>query len=126
MKKLWLRTTPIDRWLILVVALLSLMSLFLLINRTPGRQVVIYRGDQVTYLGPLDQERFLEVQGPLGITRVEIAAGKVRVLDSPCPAKICIQMGDAELSGDLLACVPNRVVIRIEGKEARGYDLLSR
>lgn len=123
---LWTRTTRTDRWLILLLLLLALASLWLSIGRSVGTQVVIYEDERVAFVGPLDQDRHLDLHGPLGITRVEIAEGRVRVTSSPCPRKICIAMGDVHRSGDLLACVPNLVVVRIEGEEAKGYDLLSR
>jgi len=67
--------------------------------------------------------------GPLGDTEITIAAGKVAVSRASCPLKVCMRMGAASQTGDLIACVPNRLVIRIEGPAAgrRGdYDLLSR
>lgn len=126
LEMLWTRTTRTDRWLILLLLLLALASLWLSIGRSVGSQVIIYENEQIAFVGPLDQARHLDLQGPLGITQVEIAGGKVRVTSSPCPRKICIAMGDAHRSGDLLACVPNLVVVRIEGEETKGYDLLSR
>lgn len=126
LKALWRRTTRVDRALVLALALLSGFSLWVVVDREPGGQVVIYRGEEVAYVGPLSHDRLLNIHGPLGDTRVEIEAGRVRVLRSPCPRKICISLGQVWKSGDLLACVPNRVVVRIEGEEGRGYDLLSR
>lgn len=126
LKALWQRTTVVDRGLILLLAVAALASLPLLLERDVGKQVMVYAGERLVFAGPLNQERQLDVHGPLGDTRVEIHGGKVRVLDSPCPRKICISMGVAYRSGDLLACVPNRVVVRIEGEAEEGYDLLSR
>jgi len=90
--------------------------------------VVVSSGDRVVFVAPLNQKRQVAIAGPLGMTRLQIANGGVRVLSSPCPKKICIGMGEARNSGDLLACVPNRLVIRVEGgvQKKGGYDLLSR
>lgn len=126
LEELWSRTTRTDRALVLAIALLALVSLFLVAGRSVGQTVLISAGDKLVYIGPLGQDRTLKVHGPLGDTVIEIAAAKVRVTSSPCPRKICLAMGTVQHSGDLLACVPNLVVIRIEGEEAKGYDLLSR
>ena len=123
---LWKRTTRVDRILVLALLVVCVFSLSKVLGRPAGKEVVIYRGDQVAYSGPLELERTLELEGPLGMTRVAIAAGEVSVTDSPCPRKICIALGTVHRSGDLLACVPNQIVVRIEGEEDRGYDLLSR
>jgi hypothetical protein len=126
LSSLWRRVTRTDLCLIFLLLLALVASLFWSLGRGPGAQVVIYTGETLAFVGPLNQERQLAFEGPLGITQVEIAHEAVRVTDSPCPRKVCIGMGEVQRSGDLLACVPNRLVVRIEGEAAGGYDLLSR
>ena len=125
LSSLWERLTRIDRWLILFLFILVIVSLWFSIGRSTGHLVVIYEGERLAFTAPLSQDRHIALQGPLGETQVEIIAGKVRVISSPCPRKICIGMGEVHRSGDLLACVPNLVIVRIEGEEST-YDLLSR
>ena len=127
LKSLLARLTRVDRWLVLLTLAGTVVSLYLSLGRPVGRQVVVYLDEKIVFAGPLDQTRTIPVEGPLGETRIEIGHGKARVLSSPCPRKICIGMGAVGHSGDLLACVPNHVTLRIEGeKDDRGYDLLSR
>jgi hypothetical protein len=127
LSSLWARITRTDHWLMLLLLLVTIGSLLLSLGRSVGRSVVIYEGERIAFTAPLTQERRIELDGPLGATQVEISAGRARVVSSPCSRKICIEMGDIHRSGDLLACVPNRVVIRIEGDgEGGAYDLLSR
>ena len=122
---LWKRITKIDWWLIGLIVLVAIVSLWFSIGRPAGRTLLIYEGETLAFSAPLAQDREILLHGPLGETQVKIVAGKVRVTSSPCPRKICIGMGEIQSSGDLLACVPNRVVLRIEGEEG-SYDLLSR
>jgi len=117
--------TGTDRWLMVLLVLVAIASLWVSLDRPAGRSVAIYEGERLAFTAPLSQERQIALHGPLGETLVEISGGKVRVLSSPCARKICIGMGKIQRSGDLLACVPNRVVVRIEG-EVGDYDLLSR
>jgi len=55
------------------------------------------------------------VEGPLGATVVEITPGSVRVVDSPCPEKICVKTGSISRPGETIACLPNRVFVVIRG-----------
>lgn len=126
LKSLWQRITRIDLYLILALALFCIISLWQVMGRQTGSRLVVFRGDEVAYVGPLNQDRLLDIAGPLGDTRVKIANGEVRILTSPCPRKLCLSFGEVRKSGDLLACVPNRVVVRIEGQKVKSYDLLSR
>jgi len=74
------------------------------------------------FVYPLEQDLDLEIEGPLGITHVEIDDGRVRVTESPCREKICIAAGWVSQSGEWIACLPNRVFLRVEGGEETGVD----
>jgi hypothetical protein len=64
--------------------------------------------------------RTIEVEGPLGVTRIVVENGGVRVAESPCPHKLCIRKGLITRSGDLAACLPNGVVVTVTGESE--YD----
>ncbi len=74
------------------------------------------------FVYPLDTGREIDVDGPLGPTHVEIRDGQVRVVASPCREKICIAGGWISRSGEWVACLPNRVFLRIEGGEESAVD----
>ncbi|MBN2325179.1 MAG: NusG domain II-containing protein [Spirochaetes bacterium] len=64
----------------------------------------------------LEENRVVDVSGPLGITRVVIRDGEVWVSESPCKQKICVKMGHKHRVGDQIICIPNRVLVEIVGK----------
>jgi hypothetical protein len=70
-------------------------------------------------------DRIVEVEGPIGITRVVIEDGRVWVADSPCRDKICIKMGTVSRPGEEAICLPNRVIVQMKG-ELGGIDGVSR
>ncbi|MBC8285024.1 MAG: NusG domain II-containing protein [Nitrospinae bacterium] len=39
----------------------------------------------------LSKDRITQVEGPLGLTEIEIRDGKARILRSPCKLKVCIK-----------------------------------
>ncbi len=70
----------------------------------------------------LSMDRVTHVKGPLGITEVEIRDGKARILRSPCRLKVCIKSGYIQYADRISVCLPNRVVVRVEGNIQRGLD----
>lgn len=68
---------------------------------------------------PLDTSRRIEVHGPLGDSVVEIKNGRVRFVSSPCRGQQCVHTGWLAHAGELAACLPNGVVVSIEGARAR-------
>ncbi len=73
----------------------------------------------------LDQQKLLEVPGPLGNTTVVIRDGRAWIQDSPCREKICIKMGKIKRPGEQAVCLPNRVIIEIEGNK-KSIDAVAR
>ena len=123
------RLTPFDCKLLIVIATLVALSFLLLLTQRAGARVVVSSDDQIVFVAPLDKDQRVELDGPLGITVLQIENGGARVISSPCTQKICIHMGEARHTGDLLACVPNQLVIWIEGDsdgEDAEYDFISR
>jgi len=92
----------------------AVMSLALLPGRGPsGAVAVIESENRLLQKVDLSQDRDLSVSGPLGETLVEIRSGRIRVSQSPCPHQICVKTGFRDKSGEVIACIPNRVVITI-------------
>lgn len=103
--------------------IIFLTYIFLKLNNSPGGTVLIqnYEGDFIRL--PLSEDKTIEIPGPLGKSVVEIKNRKVRILSSPCPDKLCVKQGYISESGQVIICLPNRVVIKIEGRAS--FDALT-
>lgn len=128
MKRPWHYLTWGDTVVVAALTLAGLLGLLWLFAAPPGRRVVVSDGERVVYVARLEQPATVDLAGPLGTTRLVIDEAGARITAAPCPLKICMGMGPARRSGDLIACVPNRILVRIEGgrQEDDAYDLLSR
>ncbi|PLX86074.1 MAG: hypothetical protein C0614_04005 [Desulfuromonas sp.] len=128
MKPIWRYLTTGDLILVVTLALLGLSGLAWVLALPAGARLVVSDGESIIYTAGLDTPGEMDVTGPLGITRLAVDERGVRVLGSPCPLKICMGMGPIRHSNELIACIPNRILVRIEGvsKDGPDYDLLSR
>jgi len=91
-------------------------------NKT-GDVVIEASGEQWIY--PLNVDRTESVRGPIGATIVVIKDGKAFVQDSPCPDKLCVHMPAISQPGQWIACLPNRVFVRVRGTSDQKIDELS-
>ena len=118
-----MRITTADK--ILVAALLILNG-WLFANWgtgfSKGDWVVVTVNQKETIRLSLNADQTTHVKGPLGLTEVEIKKGQARIVRSPCKNKVCIKSGYIRYADRLTACIPNRVVVRIVGKNHRGVD----
>ncbi len=88
-----------------------------------GDRVVIKRAGTVFLNASLDRAFNVSVPGPLGITRIEVAQKKARVLSDPGPRQLCVRQGWISRVGEVAICLPNQVSMEIVGR-VRPYDSL--
>ena len=63
---------------------------------------------------PLDHAETISLTGAYGPLTIETAPGKIRVLEVTCPDQTCYKTGWIERSGQVIVCIPNQLVIRLE------------
>lgn len=109
---------------LLAVALLPMLYVKLWLFQGHGQQAGIWADGQVVEVLSLDDPRKLSVTGPLGVSTLEIRDHKIRFLDSPCRGKVCVHSGWLTEVGDILACLPNKIMVRILGSDSR-FDAMN-
>lgn len=57
----------------------------------------------------------LNIKTDLGENIIEIENGGLRILDANCSDKICVKDGFKYKVGDMLVCLPHKVIINIKG-----------
>ena len=78
---------------------------------------VLIEGRDRKWIFPLDADETIAVEGPLGNTIVKIHGGQAWVESSPCDNQICVAAGRLHKRGEFAACLPNIVLIMIEGHD---------
>ena len=127
-KLLWRHTSWLDRWILAILLGLIGVSWGALAQRPAGSRVIVERDGAVLFTATLHETKEVFLDGPAGGLTLAIANGAVRVSEAGCRDKICVRMAAISRAGEWIACVPNRLIVRVEGAapERKGYDLLSR
>jgi len=94
----------------------AVLSVLLIWRGTDGGSILCIAESGELRLN-IDDDGEHNLYGPLGITVLELKEGEVRVKSSPCPDKQCVRMGKLGPLNPAIACVPNKIIIRLEGKE---------
>lgn len=113
-----------DKILVLFIILINALLFAKMGIGTTGDWVVIVVNQREVSRHRLSENRVIPVKGELGVTQVEIVNGKARIRHSPCKNKICIKASDIQYADRLIACIPNRVVVRVIGEQQRGVDAI--
>lgn len=110
-----------DLLLILTLLCLSFAPLLFLSGRSgtvyaditvDGR---LYR--RVPLSGRHGREEFT-VQTPDGSNTICVEGETIAVTEADCPDEICIETGRASRPGDIIACLPHRLIIEVKGDAA--------
>jgi len=112
-----------DVLLIICICLAIIISMFVL--KRPigqGDSVSILQDGKPVYNLSLSESRSIDVNGPLGITRIRIEKGQVWIADAPCPQKICQRIGKISRAGSVIICVPNKILVEVNGDSKQELD----
>lgn len=112
--------------LIIVIAVLILVVLYASFwtRSTYGNQAAILIAGKHWRNIDLYENRVIKVKGKLGISELEVKDGKIRFMSSPCDTQLCVHRGWIQQSGEIVACVPNTVSVRILGPDPR-FDTMN-
>ena len=82
--------------------------------------VVLIDGEEAARY-PLSKNGSFPLNG--GTNTLVIEDGYAWMTDSDCPDKICEHMGKIHLNGQLIVCLPNGVIVTVEGGDDGGVDI---
>lgn len=116
------------RWGDALIVLIGIAFVALLFNTLwlgeVASKVQIRAGDRIFSTLSLNQNRTVEVPGPLGYTVVAIDNGRARVASDPSPRQYCVHQGWLTQAGQVAMCLPNQVSVELIGN-SKPYDSLN-
>jgi hypothetical protein len=112
-----------DVLIIMLAAVLTGFSAFTAYLKPRNSVRVLIRGHDREWTLPLDAEEAVIVQGPLGNTIVRIHDNEAWVESSPCENQTCVAIGHVRRPGAWAVCLPNNVLLIIEGDDGREDDV---
>jgi len=105
-----------------VLIIIGTLAFFVYARGYTGTLNVRVRSDSGEWTGSLYEDKTLVLDGPMGKTVVQIQNGAVRIIESSCPDKTCVKTGAVSDVHGWICCLPNRVLVVVEGGGAQGYD----
>ena len=112
----------------IVLALAVLSAVIFYGNLHSGGEltaVITHRGETVerVVLSSLTEEKNIEISGKYHLT-VTLTPDGARVSKSVCPGQDCVHTGTIRRPGQSIICLPEQVVVRLEGGKDEGPDLI--
>lgn len=113
--------------LLIAILLLTALGLLLFLKSGQGKEngavaVVTVDGNE-TGRYSLSEDGTIALNNGSNILVIE--AGEAWVSEADCPDKICMSFGKISKNGEFIVCLPNRLIITVEGGETTGIDAIS-
>ena len=84
-------------------------------RETAGEALITQDGGTIALL-PLNRDESLTITGEAGqINVVEISDGGVLMRSANCPDQLCVRQGRLTRAGQVIVCLPGRVVVTLRG-----------
>ncbi len=125
-----LKGSWVDRALLLAALICIVSAWFVIQTQIAAGPAMaeIYHGKTLLASYPLPQAGekaiTLQVEGDLGVSDIIIDEHGARIASSPCSSQRCVLSGSHSHAGDIVACVPNKILIVLRGSEASGFDAI--
>jgi len=110
---------------ILIVVFISYMFIFF--TKEDGEVVVISVDNKEYARCPLSENKRINVKSENGENIVVIDNGSCYVESASCPDKICVKHSKIKYHNDVIACVPNKVIVEIKSdKDNKKVDTIAK
>ena len=121
----WLSILTVgDRILIAVIVLAIGGFYWVQYSKEQGARVKIQSEGDVQ-IHNMAEHAIHSLRGPEGMSEVEVGSSGIRMRTSSCRFQRCVHRGWVRRQGDMIVCIPNRIVVTILGTRL-GVDAVSR
>lgn len=119
-----------DKYLIIIIIIISFVS-FIYINNSEFKKSenkyisIQVNGEEVKKItfGVNMVGKKIPINTEFGYNLIEIGDGKVRVIEADCPDKLDVKQGWISKPGETIVCLPNKLVIEINGSGRTDDDI---
>ena len=101
--------------LVLLVVIVAVVLTIVLATGHKAEYAQVYVDGQLKYTLNLSEDTTVSLLD--GKMTVKVENGKIFVLDSDCPEKLCVHSAPIGKDGGMIVCLPNKVIIRTTSKK---------
>ena len=123
----------INKYDIILIAVIIIINVFLILRS--GRNAVkdnskiayIYSNNTLVreYVLTDDFKEEYIVETENGFNVLHIENGEIWIHDASCPDKLCIYQGKISQDGEIIVCLPNKLLVKITDSENNEIDLIT-
>ncbi|WP_066714425.1 NusG domain II-containing protein [Clostridium sp. Marseille-P299] len=71
---------------------------------------------------PLNLDTKIEIPAKLGTSILEIKNGEAKMIEAQCPDQTCVIIGAIHNTGQMIICLPNRIIVEVKEGDFSNID----
>ncbi|NTW72821.1 MAG: NusG domain II-containing protein [Eubacteriaceae bacterium] len=101
--------------MVLVIALISVAAVYFYKGNSAAYKVVISVDGEVYKEIPLmeDTNETVIVDNDYGRNEIKITSTYAKMIEADCPDQICVYSANAEETGDMIVCLPHKLIVEV-------------
>lgn len=129
-KSITKRFAKTDVWaigLLLTIGIVSFLAVRIFMGGQDGAMVRISLDGELYGTYRLSEEQTVLIRKSGAVTNtLQISGHKAKMAEADCPDRLCVHQNAISRQGETIVCLPNKVVVEVEGGEGPVYDSISR
>ena len=112
--------------ILFIVILVTGIAVFIFstTSQQPGAAIKVVSGHDVLGVYNLETEREIRIEEN-GLNVIAVSNGSAVMKESDCPGGDCLKQDAVNRAGQSIVCLPNRVLISIEGQSEHELDSIA-
>ena len=90
-----------------------------------GNKAYVYVDGDLKNVLMLDEDTEYPLDTEFGYNLIVITDRRVYMKEADCPGRDCIKMGGISKPGEIISCLPHRLLIEIKGDESKTVDTVA-
>lgn len=108
---------------VLLLAAVSFSFIYQSFIKEAGSQVVVSVDGKEHQRLDLYEDASFYIEGVNGGTNyLVIEGGKAKLYEATCPDLVCVRQRAIQYNGESIICLPNKVVVKVEGGKEQDVD----
>lgn len=116
-----------DIFLVIAILVISVGAVigYRMFTKAPDKNaadvVITVYGEEIGRY-PLNENQKVEIHADYGTSILEIKDGEAKMIHAGCPDQICVDHNAISQDYDKIICIPNQIIVKIEGGEESNLD----
>lgn len=109
--------------IVVLAVAISVMAVLYLMQSAQGAYVVVTLDNEEIGRYPLEVDGVYELTGyEEGHNELHVKEGKAFISTATCPDKLCVKQKEISHTGEMIVCLPNHIIVTIEGDQGAELD----